>query len=527
MLQGIDSIHKEKAMFLMQLMLSSDRRLTLAEAVDAIAADSSREKFDVQRRMARPMDIAIICPSLITLSRRAKKDRPKYYEGCEECQRLSEKDKRAQDRSEEDEDGQNEGNGDGNQQNNPQEVDPKDKKFADDDQVRKFEKYGEVLGKMAKEFFENDSTSNNPEQTLSEQGALAMLDQMESSKALPGASAVDEGYQSDLADKYKHHHDPIHDHEVQFAHSSVKEYLLSEQTIAGKSQNFSAASARRAVVKTSLFYVMQLHVVEDIKEVSKVRPWARHSSEQWFRYAKETEGADPSIAPMMFTFFSTADILESWLQLYNPDFPRQHGIRSIEKAAPPLYYAALGGIISLVERLSQTEDVNAVGGRYHDALQAACVNGHKEVVRLLIMKGANVNARDGLNKAQGTWATFKKVSNLATSKGRVILSNNYGTALQAASFKGHTDIVTMLLQYKANVNLQYGGYGSALISAAIGGKKDIVEILIKNGAEINPGRISRTGKILPRIDNFLSQASDYIGPNSKLGIVSDELPSEQ
>ncbi|SLM38718.1 ankyrin repeat domain containing protein [Lasallia pustulata] len=40
-------------------------------------------------------------------------------------------------------------------------------------------------------------------------------------------------------------------------------------------------------------------------------------------------------------------------------------------------------------------DVNAQGGEYGNALQAASERGHDQVVRMLLDKGADVNAQDG------------------------------------------------------------------------------------------------------------------------------------
>jgi ankyrin repeat protein len=76
----------------------------------------------------------------------------------------------------------------------------------------------------------------------------------------------------------------------------------------------------------------------------------------------------------------------------------------------------------------------AQGGRYRTALQAASAKGHKEVVEILRDKGANVNIQNG----------------------------EYGTALQAASEGGHKEIVEMLLGKGADVNAEGGYYGTAL-----------------------------------------------------------------
>ncbi|KAB5513482.1 hypothetical protein GE09DRAFT_980708 [Coniochaeta sp. 2T2.1] len=68
-----------------------------------------------------------------------------------------------------------------------------------------------------------------------------------------------------------------------------------------------------------------------------------------------------------------------------------------------------------------TSDVHTQGGYYGTALQAASAGGHKEVVEMLLGKGADVHTQGGY----------------------------YGTALQAASAGGHKEVVQILLDYHA------------------------------------------------------------------------------
>jgi ankyrin repeat protein len=63
----------------------------------------------------------------------------------------------------------------------------------------------------------------------------------------------------------------------------------------------------------------------------------------------------------------------------------------------------------------------------------AAKNGHRQVVKLLVNKGADVNAQGG----------------------------NLGNALQAASYRGDEAVVKMLLNKGANVNAESGEYGNA------------------------------------------------------------------
>ena len=91
--------------------------------------------------------------------------------------------------------------------------------------------------------------------------------------------------------------------------------------------------------------------------------------------------------------------------MYDPDQPYRSSV--VITFPPPLYYSSLLGLADVTEWLLKTgADVNAEGGKYGNALQAASYGGNEVMVRLLLEKGANVNAEGG----------------------------EYGNALQAASY---------------------------------------------------------------------------------------------
>ncbi|OQE13833.1 hypothetical protein PENFLA_c043G02908 [Penicillium flavigenum] len=91
----------------------------------------------------------------------------------------------------------------------------------------------------------------------------------------------------------------------------------------------------------------------------------------------------------------------------------------------------------------------AEGGEYGNALQAASWRGYKEIVKLLLDNGADVNAQGG----------------------------EYGNALQAASSIGHEEIAKLLLDNGADVNAQGGYGGNALKVAVVEGHQAIIDML--------------------------------------------------
>ncbi|KAH8879534.1 hypothetical protein GQ53DRAFT_853627 [Thozetella sp. PMI_491] len=90
-------------------------------------------------------------------------------------------------------------------------------------------------------------------------------------------------------------------------------------------------------------------------------------------------------------------------------------------------------------------DIDGINITYCTPLQAALAEGHKEIVKLLVSKGANVNAED----------------------------EDYGTVLQAASAKGYKEIVNLLVAKGADINAEGRPYGTALQAALSNGHKEI------------------------------------------------------
>ncbi|RYP07260.1 hypothetical protein DL765_009212 [Monosporascus sp. GIB2] len=153
----------------------------------------------------------------------------------------------------------------------------------------------------------------------------------------------------------------------------------------------------------------------------------------------------------------------------------------------PLFLAVGHGHYKMAKLLlDKGADVNAQGGKYGNPLQAALYRGDEQVIKLLLDKGANVNTQGGLYGTALQAASYgghEQIIKLLLDKGADInAQGSYGNALQVASLEGREQIVKLLLEKGAAVNAQGGHYGSALQAASLGGHEQIVKLLLDKGA---------------------------------------------
>ena len=117
------------------------------------------------------------------------------------------------------------------------------------------------------------------------------------------------------------------------------------------------------------------------------------------------------------------------------------------------------------------------------ALYVASYNGHKEVVELLLSKGAEIDKEvDGITALYGaSLNSQKEVVELLLSKGAEIDKGDI-TALSVSSFNGHKEVVELLLEKGAEIDKVGSIYGTALSGASENGHKEVVELLLTKGA---------------------------------------------
>lgn len=126
-----------------------------------------------------------------------------------------------------------------------------------------------------------------------------------------------------------------------------------------------------------------------------------------------------------------------------------------------LFEATAAGKLDVVTRLIDTypEAINYYGEDGFTPLGLACYFGQYEIARLLIVKGADIN-----------------------------LSSNNGfdvCPIHSAAAGNYTDIVALLIESGANINVKQQAGVTPLHSAAQNGNLDLIILLLENSADVN------------------------------------------
>ncbi|KAJ3846146.1 hypothetical protein EV368DRAFT_6390, partial [Lentinula lateritia] len=197
---------------------------------------------------------------------------------------------------------------------------------------------------------------------------------------------------------------------IQLAHASVKEYLISygQSKEISDSLSFNEHLAHDIMTQTTIIYLMQ----NDNTSFAR-QSFVAYALQHWLQHASKVE--DQNLICAMLT---NSVQFSRWEEIYKNYFS------SLDKfTAGPLYNGALNGLYGAGSNLIQSvhnvkQYVYAQGGEYGNALQAASLHGHENIVKLLLENNAYVNAQGGY----------------------------FGNAFQAASCDGDENIVQLLLQ---------------------------------------------------------------------------------
>lgn len=159
---------------------------------------------------------------------------------------------------------------------------------------------------------------------------------------------------------------------------------------------------------------------------------------------------------------------------------------------PPIFLAIEYGHLAVTAALIANDA--DIAGQYGDdgytALDAAAVEGHWEMIKMMIRFGANVNSAD----CDGVGALFLAAVNdnaravdvlIEAGANIEVQDSREWTPLHAASAEGSSYAVAALLRQGANKEKMERRGNTPLHLAAENGRPDVVRVLLRSGADAN------------------------------------------
>jgi ankyrin repeat protein len=273
------------------------------------------------------------------------------------------------------------------------------------------------------------------------------------------------------------------DQTVQFIHESVRDFFLLRNGLAklqpdlalnvvGLSQEQLKRCCYQYIVTDMLNYLFDdalpnanSQLAQDLRVTTfKKFPFLEYAVHNIFTHAEAAQGCGVSQKGFLREYESHNFKLQKWAIL-NGIFQR-YKIRQYTPGVKLLYIFSEHNLSNLVQALSYNKsDFNAPEERYGSAIQAASVKGHARIVRLLIDAGADVN----------------------------VVGGEYCHALIAAIARNHNAVVKLLLEEGANLSYGDKRGRTSLWWAFSKGNDAVIQLLLQN-PEVDPNFKNEDGQ---------------------------------
>jgi hypothetical protein len=283
---------------------------------------------------------------------------------------------------------------------------------------------------------------------------------------------------------------------VVFAHSSVKEFLMSDRLSAAREDisryHILPEAAHITLAQVSLGTLLRLDDRIDRRNVMKI-PLARYAARYWVSHAQVGNVSSHVMGAMKTLFDSDRAHFAAWVRIYDIDSPSCWCSRW--NAQRPLYYSVICGFYDLVEHLLEKHSphINTIGGLYDYPLLAALHGGDIRVAELLRRHGADLDVqgtKDGLLLHRA----IEWPSNLAVGAAQFLLTHgadvaarrtDLSTPLHLAADQGKFEVAQNLLQHGADINSRNIGGKTPLHLAAVQGHFEVAQMLLQHGADVH------------------------------------------
>ena len=294
----------------------------------------------------------------------------------------------------------------------------------------------------------------------------------------------------------------IEEDEVGLIHQSAKDYLLRKTCdsnpeleafrVKEEVTNLEIAKKCLNYLQNSALGNSESHILENTSHL-RTFPLLKYAALHWHEHAIWLARSEDIFDLSLPFYRKKSHVRRSWLQAYGDYYCHSRG-PAPQESFTLLHLASYFGILPLAENLlvrkgwidkpKRLYHLHKRDDRRKTALMWAATRGHEAVVRLLLEKGADIDAKDGDGMTAFMEAADQEhetIVRLLLEKGADINAKDKDgkTALMKAAHYGQEAVISLLLEKGANINIKNKDKETALIEAVGYWKETTVETIVR------------------------------------------------